>query len=105
LKLTDLAGLDDASFRALFSKSPVKRIGRESFLRNVHYALGNHFRVSADAGVEAVLLRSLNDENAVVRGAAVWALKQGLSAEDFAGVRAEYTLSEADEDVQKEWQA
>ncbi|MGZ3298469.1 MAG: tRNA epoxyqueuosine(34) reductase QueG, partial [Asticcacaulis sp.] len=41
LRLTDLARLDDARFRALFRKSPVKRIGREAFLRNVNYALGN----------------------------------------------------------------
>ncbi len=105
LKLTDLAGLDDASFRALFSKSPVKRIGRESFLRNVHYALGNHFKMSRDMETKTALLRSLSDESAVVRGATVWALKQGLNADDFANVLAEYALSETDEDVQKEWQA
>jgi epoxyqueuosine reductase len=105
LKLTDLAGLDDASFRALFSKSPIKRIGRESFLRNVHYAIGNHFFVSGNVETKTVLLRSLSDENPVVRGAAVWALKQGLDEADFAAMRAEYALSETDVAVQKEWQA
>ena len=105
LKLTDLAGLDDASFRALFSKSPIKRIGRESFLRNVHYALGNHFQNSDNIEIITVLLRSLSDDSAVVRGAAVWALKQGLSTEAFAALRAQYALSEMDEAVQKEWQA
>ena len=104
LKLTDLAGLDDASFRALFSKSPVKRIGRESFLRNVHYALGNHFRLAGDPETKAVLLRSLTDESAVVRGAAIWALKQGLNADDFADVLAEYALGETDGGVLAEWE-
>jgi len=104
LKLTDLAGLDDASFRALFSKSPVKRIGRDSFLRNVHYALGNHFRVSGSAEAEAVLRHSLGDESPVVRGAAVWALRQGLSAENFAKTHEKYRTSEADAGVNVEWE-
>jgi epoxyqueuosine reductase len=103
LKLTDLAGLDDPSFRALFSKSPIKRIGRESFLRNVHYALGNHLKRADDPQARAALVRSLADESAVVRGAAVWALKQGLSVEDFASVRSEYLLHEMDESVRVEW--
>src|SRR3712207_2058439 len=40
-RLAELAGLDDARFRALFRKSPVKRIGRDRFVRNVMYAVGN----------------------------------------------------------------
>ena len=103
LKLTDLAGLDDASFRALFSKSPVKRIGRESFLRNVHYALGNSFRVSSNMETKTALLRSLSDDSAVVRGAAVWALKQGLSDVEFVALHKEYASNETDEVVKAEW--
>ena len=104
LKLADLAGLDDPSFRALFSKSPVKRIGRESFLRNVHYALGNHFRVSRHLETAAVLERSLDEENPVVRGAAVWALKQGLEPDVFARLRVQKATGEADANVLKEWE-
>ena len=103
LKLTDLAGLDDPSFRMLFSKSPVKRIGRESFLRNVHYALGNNFRISGNTEIKAVLLHGLNDESPVVRGAAVWALKQGLAEADFADMRGNYEPREIDGDVKAEW--
>ena len=103
LKLTDLAGLDDASFRALFSKSPVKRIGRESFLRNVHYALGNSFRVSSNMETKTALLRSLSDDSAVVRGAAVWALKQGLSDVEFVALRKDYASNETDEVAKAEW--
>jgi epoxyqueuosine reductase len=103
LRLIDLAGLDDASFRALFSKSPVKRIGRESFLRNVHYALGNHLKLADDPAAREVLLRGLDDESTVVRGAAVWALKQGLSNVDFVVLRTEYASDETDETVKAEW--
>ncbi|MGA9657559.1 MAG: tRNA epoxyqueuosine(34) reductase QueG [Asticcacaulis sp.] len=101
LKLTDMARLDDGAFRALFSKSPVKRIGRESFVRNVHYALGNHFRTSQNNEAEAVLRDGLRDENPVIRGAAVWGLKQGLNAADFADLRT--TQTESDPAVAREW--
>ena len=39
--LAELARLDDAAFRAMFTKSPVKRIGRDRFVRNVLIAIGN----------------------------------------------------------------
>ena len=103
LSLLDLAGLDDAAFRGLFSKSPIKRIGRDSFLRNVHYALGNAFQNSSSAEMRAVLLRSLTDASAVVRGAAVWALRQGLTPTDFAQTQEIYSLGEQDDQVIREW--
>ena len=103
LSLLDLAQLDDAAFRTLFSKSPVKRIGRDSFLRNVHYALGNAFSVSASPDMKAVLLRSLGDASPVVRGAAVWALRQGLTPDDFAQTETAYGLGEQDDQVLREW--
>src|SRR5687767_143044 len=68
--LADLARLDDPAFRALFSKSPVKRIGRDHFVRNVLYAIGNSGEVALAPEVE----RLLDDPSPVVRGAAVWAL-------------------------------
>ena len=68
--LTDLAALDDASFRALFSKSPVKRIGRDRFVRNVLYAIGN----SGDPALAETARARLDDASAVVRDAAEWAL-------------------------------
>ncbi|MGB3722559.1 MAG: tRNA epoxyqueuosine(34) reductase QueG [Pacificimonas sp.] len=71
-RLTDLAQLDDAAFRDLFAGSPVKRIGRERFVRNVAIALGN--RRGAEA-VEA-LLPLVKDESEVVREAASWALRE-----------------------------
>ena len=62
----------DAAFRALFSKSPVKRIGRDRFVRNVLYAIGN----SADAGLIPAAERLLDDPDAVVRDAAEWAVER-----------------------------
>jgi len=68
--LADLAGLDDAAFRALFTKSPIKRIGRNRFIRNVLYAVGN----SGEAGLIAVATALQTDQDATVRDAADWAV-------------------------------
>ncbi len=103
LPLADLARLDDGGFRALFSKSAIKRIGRESFLRNVNYAMGNAVKGSVDPEMMAALRAGLGDGSAVVRGSAVWGLKQGLSAEAFAALRAEHLPNEADSSVRAEW--
>ncbi|CAN5862233.1 tRNA epoxyqueuosine(34) reductase QueG [soil metagenome] len=95
--LQELAGLDDASFRALFSKSPVKRIGRERFVRNVLYAVGN----SGDAALAEVAQRLLADPSPLVRGAAVWALGRLLNAKAFEALR--LRQAESDPDVLAEW--
>jgi epoxyqueuosine reductase len=58
-ELADLAALDDAAFRALFSKSPVKRIGRDRFVRNVLYAIGNSGDRALRGVAERLLGRSL----------------------------------------------
>ena len=74
--LADLARLQDQTFRALFAKSPVKRIGRDRFVRNVLYAVGN----SGDAGMAAIARERLHDPSAVVRDAAQWAVQRLASA-------------------------
>jgi len=95
--LAELATLDDAKFRKRFAGTAVKRIGRDRFLRNVAYALGNsQVRETALAAVE----RLLGDRSPLVRGAAVWALsrlapdqvaqRQGSAREDDSDVRAEW---------------
>jgi epoxyqueuosine reductase len=71
-RLADLVRLDEAAFRALFSKSPVKRIGRDRFIRNVLYAVGN----SGDRTLEAEAARLTKDPSPVVRDAARWALER-----------------------------
>ncbi|BAM86166.1 conserved hypothetical protein [Bradyrhizobium oligotrophicum S58] len=99
--LAELAALDDAGFRALFTKSPVKRVGRDRFLRNVLIAIGN----SGDATLVGAAERLTSDPNPLVRGAAAWALAQLLDAEGFAR-RAHAALGfEADDSVRAEWQA
>jgi epoxyqueuosine reductase len=64
--LAELAKLDDAAFRTFFTKSPVKRIGRNRFIRNVLIAIGN----SNDLSLVTMRSRLLGDESPVVRGAA-----------------------------------
>ncbi|MFN3815266.1 tRNA epoxyqueuosine(34) reductase QueG [Brevundimonas sp.] len=71
-RLADLAALDDAAFRALFTKSAVKRIGRDRFVRNVLYAIGN----SGDPDLVPSAERLLDDPDPVVRDAAGWALSR-----------------------------
>ena len=70
--LADLVKLDDPAFRALFSKSPVKRIGRDRFVRNVLYAIGN----SGEPALAAVARPLLHDPSDVVRDAAAWAISR-----------------------------
>jgi epoxyqueuosine reductase len=68
--LAELAALDDAGFRARFAGSPVKRIGRARFLRNVAYAIGN----SGDAGLIPAARALASDPDPVLAEAAAWAL-------------------------------
>jgi epoxyqueuosine reductase len=69
-RLVDLLALDDAGFRALFSGSPIKRIGRDRFVRNCLYAAGN----SGDAALIAPVEALESDPDPVVAEAAEWAL-------------------------------
>ena len=95
--LAELARLDDAGFRALFRKSPVKRIGRDRFLRNVLTAIGN----SGEPKLAREAQDALGDPSPLVRGAAVWALSRLLPPADFARLGA--AQQETDESVRAEW--
>lgn len=70
--LADLAGLDDAGFRAKFSGSPIKRIGRDRFVRNVLYAIGN----SGEAALAEAARRLVEDADPAVADAARWAVER-----------------------------
>jgi epoxyqueuosine reductase len=98
--LAELARLDDAAFRSLFAKSPVKRIGRDRFIRNVLIAIGN----SNEPGLTVEAERLLDDPSPLVRGAAIWALSQLKGAAEFAAVASEAIRAESDETVRGEWQ-
>ena len=97
--LSDLAALDDAGFRALFRKSPVKRIGRERFLRNVMIAIGN----SGDIELAKPAQAALSDASALVRGAAVWALSRLLPVQDFESLARSHAATEPDPQARAEW--
>jgi epoxyqueuosine reductase len=97
--LADLARLKDAAFRSLFAKSPVKRIGRDRFVRNVLVAIGN----SNERPLAVEAERLLDDQSPLVRGAAVWALSQLMGREEFSARAAKGLSAESDETVRAEW--
>ena len=97
--LADLARLDDAAFRARFTKSPVKRIGRDRFIRNVLIAIGN----SNDEALAIEAERLLEDDSPLVRGAAAWALSQLMGQGEFSALAAKLIDMESDETVRAEW--
>jgi epoxyqueuosine reductase len=98
--LEDLLALDDAAFRAAFSGSPVKRTGRDRFIRNVLIAAGN----SGDRRLLPAVTRHLGDPNPLVRAMAVWAVR-ALIGDDAsaAALRAAHLPAETDEAVRAEW--
>lgn len=96
--LDELAALDDAAFREVFSGSPVKRSGRDRFVRNVAIAIGN----SGEPRLIASLLPLLQDDAPIVRGAAIWALAR-LDPARFADEKARRAPSEHDRTVIAEW--
>jgi epoxyqueuosine reductase len=98
-KLAELARLDDAAFRALFARSPVKRTGRDRFIRNVLIAIG----ISGEPSLADEAERLLGDASPLVRGAAVWALGR-LDATRLAA-QAAMQVREADAGVREEWTA
>ncbi|MCD1644467.1 tRNA epoxyqueuosine(34) reductase QueG [Aurantimonas coralicida] len=99
-KLADLLALDDAAFRALFSGSPIKRIGRDKFVSNCLIAAGN----SGDAALLGAVRGHLGDAAPLVRAMAIWALAQ-LSPEDALQRRSAALDREDDPVVRSEWHA
>ena len=100
-KLADLLALGDRAFRNLFSGSPVKRVGRDRFIRNCLIAAGN----SGERDLAGVCENLLADGSAPVRGAAVWALSRLVAAQNFLAARDRRFASETDEPVRDEWKA
>jgi epoxyqueuosine reductase len=99
-RLRDLVRLDDAAFRRTFAKTPVKRTGRDRFVRNVLIAIGN----SDDPTFVPEAERLLADRSPLVRAAAVWALGR-LDRDRLTCVAPEYRSGEIDALVQEEWAA
>ena len=97
--LAELLLLDDAGFRKKFSGSPVKRAGRDRFLRNVLIAAGNSGEASLIPQIEGLLA----DASPLVRAMAVWALSRLAGPELFAALRARLAGQESDAAVAAEW--
>lgn len=100
-ELSQLLELDDKAFRAFFSGSPIKRIGRNRFMRNVLIACGN----SQDERLAKPVTPHLDDPHPDVRGAAIWALSCLLPRAAFEKIRDAYFTQEPEETVREEWTA
>jgi epoxyqueuosine reductase len=99
--LGELLQLDDAAFRKRFAKTPIKRTGRARFVRNVLIASGNSGRADLAQSIEPLL----EDDSALVRGAAVWATARLVDGEQFATLAASHHPQESDPSVLAEWDA
>jgi epoxyqueuosine reductase len=84
-KLGDLLALDDAAFREMFAGSPIKRIGRNRFIRNCLIAAGN----SGDAALVGPVEGHLDESDPVVADAARWAMARLTAEQVDAGVEVE----------------
>ncbi|MHB1103202.1 MAG: tRNA epoxyqueuosine(34) reductase QueG [Devosia sp.] len=99
--LADLAGLDEAGFRALFAASPVKRLGHARFLRNVLIAVGNSGKPQFGHLAE----RHMNDPEPLIRGAAIWAMRRLSSSAHAEQLKLAFLPAETDMEVRAEWTA
>ena len=97
--LSMLVGLSDQEFRSFFAGSPIKRLGRDRFVRNVLVAVGN----SANSALADAAAERLTDPSPLVRGMAVWAWKQLVSPEQFVERRTIHLRWESDAEVLAEW--
>ena len=100
-KVRDLVKLDDAGFRRVFAGSPVKRLGRDRFVRNVLIAIGNSGEPALADDIEPLL----SDPSVLVRAMAVWAVSRLADASRIAELRDRHLPTEADADVRAEWRA
>lgn len=101
MTLADFVRLDEAAFRALFRASPIKRIGRERFVRNALIAMGN----GGDPANISEAERLLDDASPLVRGAAVWSLSRLTTPSHLAQLAETRMPGETDPDVLEEWHA
>jgi epoxyqueuosine reductase len=98
-RLADFLDLDDQTFRSFFTGSPIKRIGRVKFLRNVLIAAGNSGETRLIPRIETLL----SDESALIRASAVWALSQLMNTAEFTDLRNDRMKAETDPMVLAEW--
>ena len=97
--LAELLQLDDAAFRLRFAGTPIKRTGRDRFIRNVLIAAGN----SGDASLLPEIERLASDTSPLVRAMAAWAASRLCDPETFRQLGARFRRREQDSDVVAEW--
>ncbi len=83
----------------MFAGSPIKRVGRERFVRNVMIAIGN----SNDRGLAAAAIERLDDEAPLIRGAAIWALARLLPPAELSSLALARMQKEREATVAEEW--
>ena len=98
--LAELLQLDDAAFRERFAGTPVKRTGRDRFIRNVLIAAGN----SGDAGLMRFVQPLTTDPSPLVRAMAVWAAWRLCDTEAFRQLKTLHAPREEDPAVRAEWE-
>jgi epoxyqueuosine reductase len=99
--LAELLALDDGAFRRKFAGSPIKRTGRDRFLRNVLIAAANSGEPRLIAHIEPLL----DDRSPLVRAMAVWALSKLASPHLYATLKEAHLAAEEDAAVRREWLA
>jgi epoxyqueuosine reductase len=97
--LAELLALDDATFRLRFAGTPIKRTGRDRFVRNCLIAAGN----SDDQELVPAIEMLTGDASPLVRAMAAWALSRLCSAEQMTLLRTRYLVLERDDRVRAEW--
>jgi len=98
--LSNLASFDDKDFRIFFSGSPIKRIGRDRFVRNVLIAIGN----SNNKELAKKALLNISDKSSLVRGAAIWAIRRLLNKDELEKIKTNSLSKEKDLSVMSEWE-
>ena len=102
--LEELLQLDESAFKARFKGTPVKRTGRDRFLRNVLIAAGNSGDARLIPRLVPLIETSLSDPSELVRAMAVWALSQLLDPNEFKKYRRKFEPLEKDTYVKAEWE-
>lgn len=97
--LAEFLSLDDAAFRRRFAGTPVKRTGRDRFIRNALIAAGN----SGDGSLMQEIEPLAADPSPLVRAMAAWAAWRLCNAETFQKLKARYAVVEPDATVRAEW--
>ncbi len=97
--LSKLSKLEDKTFREFFSGSPIKRVGRDRFLRNVMIAIGN----SGKKSLSKDIIPKIYDKSPLVRGAAIWAIRNLLDDSEIKEIKEKSLNEERDILVKKEW--